>query len=172
MGNKTIALLAILSIVLGTGIGFGLSYILLRQNAPYVHSQLLAYPPTAISANSYDSRWVLEWTPLTDVRIMKVQVWMGNPANAVWEGDTYITLGKPSDPSNSKDYTDTIQLIAHYQFDSHAASSMPHQLMIDLAPGFKVPAAQPVSVYRFFNNFENRTVTAGDVQVIIYYENA
>jgi len=139
---------------------------------PYIHSQLLENePPTTISANNNTSGWILNWTPTTDVRIIRIQVWMGNPYNVIWEGDTYVTVGKPSDPSNSSSYNDTIQLLVHYQFDSHAPSPIPHQLMFDLTPGFKVTSGQTINIYRDFVNIEPYTVYAGDVQVIIYYEN-
>lgn len=143
----------------------------LTSVAPYIHSQLLGYPPTNVTANSRVEDWVLNWTPTTDVRIVKIQVWMGNPDNVVWEGDTFVTIGKPGNPWNSSSYTDAIQLLVHYQFDSHAPSPMPHQLMFDLTPGFKVASGQTINVYRLFVNTELYTVYAGDVQVIIYYEN-
>ena len=170
MDGKIVAIV-ILSVILGAGLGFGLSYVFQSPSSePYVYSQLLAYPPTSISANDRVEGWVLEWTPETEVRIIRIQVWMGNPANVTWEGDTFVTIGKPNDPWNSSSYTDSIQLLVHYQFDSHAPSPIPHQLMFDLAPGFKVASGQTVNVYRLFVNIESRTVTSGDVQVIIYYE--
>ena len=143
----------------------------LTSVAPYIHSQLLGYLPTNITANSRVGDWILNWTPTTDVRIVKIQVWMGNPDNVVWEGDTFVTIGKPSDPWNSSSYSGAIQLLVHYQFDSHAPSPIPHQLMFDLTPGFKVASGQTINVYRLFVNTELYTVYAGDVQVIIYYEN-
>jgi len=144
---------------------------LLNQSEPYIHSQLLQNIPTIITNNSVLSGWILNWTPTTDVRIIRIEVWMGNPDNVVWEGDTYVTIGKPSSPSNSSSYNDTIQLLVHYQFDSHAASPIPHQLMFDLTPGFKVASGQAINVWRAFVNTEPYPVIAGDVQVIIYYEN-
>jgi cell division protein FtsL len=144
---------------------------LLNQSEPYIHSQLLGYPPTNITAHNRVEDWILNWTPATDVRIIRIQVWMGNPDNVVWEGDTFVTIGKPSDPWNSSSYADAIQLLVHYQFDSHAPSPIPHQLMFDLTPGFKVAQGQTINVYRLFVNTELYTVYAGDVQVIIYYEN-
>jgi hypothetical protein len=171
MMNNRIVVAIILSVILGVGLGFGLSYILPRPE-PYVHSQLLHYPPENITAYNVTSGWILDWTPTTDVRIVRIQVWMGNPFNVTWEGDTYVTIGKPSSPANSSSYTDTIQLLVHYQFDSHAPSPIPHQVMFDLTPGFKVASGQTINVYRAFINTESRTVTSGDVQVIIYYENA
>jgi hypothetical protein len=139
---------------------------------PYIRSKLLENePPTPISGNSSVGDWVLNWTPTTDVRIIRIQVWMGNPSNVTWEGDTYVTIGKPSDPSNSNSYNDTIQLLVHYQFDSHAQSPIPHQLMFDLTSGFKVASGQTINIYRDFVNIELYTVYAGDVQIIIYYEN-
>jgi hypothetical protein len=173
MDNR-IVVAVILSVILGAGLGFSLSYAVFRTipSKPYIHSQLLGYPPTNIPANSSVGDWILDWTPTTDIRIIRIQVWMGNPSNVTWEGDTYITIGKPSDPSNSSSYTDAIQLLVHYQFDSHAPSPIPHQVMFDLTPGFKVASGQTINVYRAFVNTESRTVTSGDVQVIIYYENA
>jgi hypothetical protein len=139
---------------------------------PYIHSQLLEIPPTNINASSSVGDWILNWTPTTNLRIIRIQVWMGNPSNVTWEGDTFVTIGKPSDPWNSSSYTDSVQLLVHYQFDSHAPSPIPHQLMFDLTPGFKVASGQTINVYRLFHNIESRPVSSGDVQVIIYYENA
>jgi uncharacterized coiled-coil protein SlyX len=144
---------------------------LLNQSEPYIHSQLLGYPPINITANSRVEDWILNWTPTTDVRIVKIEVWMGNPDKVVWEGETFVTIGKPSEPWNSSSYTDAIQLLVHYQFDSHAPSPIPHQLMFDLTPGFKVASGQTINVYRLFVNTALYTVYAGDAQVIIYYEN-
>jgi len=173
MGGKIVAIV-VLSVVLGVGFGFGLSYVVfpLIHSRPYIRSQLLWCPLTNISANSRVENWTLEWTPKIDIRIIRIQIWMGNPTNVVWEGDTFVTIGKPSDPWNSSSYTDSIQLLVHYQFDSHAPSPIPHQVMFDLTPGFKVSSEQTINVYRLFVNTESRTVYSGDVQVIIYYENA
>jgi hypothetical protein len=144
----------------------------LNQTEPYVHSQLLRCFPTNISAYSSVGGWVMNWTPTTNVRVIRIQVWMGNPSNVTWEGDTYVTIGKPSDPSNPSSYNNTIQLLVHYQFDSHAPSPIPHQVMFDLTPGFKVASGQTINVWRDFVNIEPHWVKSGDVQVIIYYENA
>jgi hypothetical protein len=173
MDNKIVATV-VLSVILGAGLGFALSYAVFKSlsSEPYIHSQLLGYRPIEIPANTAASGWILNWTPTTDIRIIKIQVWMGNPANVTWEGDTYVTIGKPSDPWNSSSYSDTIQLLVHYQFDSHAQSPIPHQVMFDLTPGFKVASGQSINIFRAFVNIESRTVTSGDVQVIIYYENA
>ena len=173
--NNRVILLVFFSVIIGAGIGFALSYAAFQlaiSREPYIHSQLLGYPPTNITANSSISGWILDWTPTTDVRILRIQIWMGNPSNVTWEGDTFVTIGKPSDPWISSSYTDAVQLIVHYQFDSHAPSPIPHQLMFDLTPGFKVTSGQTINIYRLFVNIESRPVTAGDVQVIIYYENA
>jgi outer membrane murein-binding lipoprotein Lpp len=145
---------------------------IVNQTEPYIHSQLLHYPPVNISALSSVGGWILNWTPPTDIRVIRIQVWMGNPINVTWEGDTYITIGgEPSDPSNPSTYNNVTQLLVHYQFDSHAPSPIPHQLMFDLTPGFKVASGQTINVYRDFVNIEPYTVYSGDVQVIIYYEN-
>jgi hypothetical protein len=172
MMDARIVAIAILSVILGAGLGFGLSYavFLNRISEPYIHSQLLQNSLTNITAYTTLSGWILNWTPTTDVRIVKIQVWMGNPDYVVWEGDTYVTIGEPSGLSDSSSYNDTIQLLVHYQFDSHAPSPIPHQLMFDLTPGFKVASGQTIYVWRAFVNTEPYNVTAGDVQVIIYYE--
>jgi len=91
---------------------------------------------------------------------------LGNPNGVAWEGDLFVTLGKPSDPWNP----DTDQLLVHYQFDSHAPSSLPHSVMFPLDPGFKVTSGQDINVYRLFVNTEPYPVDSGDVEVIIYYE--
>jgi hypothetical protein len=44
--------------------------------------------------------------------------------------------------------------------------------MFDLTPGFKVSKGQTINVWRAFVNVEPHSVAAGDVQVIIYFENA
>ncbi len=168
--SKTVAIV-IIAVILGTGLGFGLSYAVF-QPTPYIHSQLLGYPTTPIPPIGKAEGWILNWTPKIDIRIIRIQVWMGNPDNVVWEGDTFVTIGKPSGPWDSNSYNSTIQLLVHYQFDSHAPSPIPHQLMFDLTPGFKVASGQTINIYRLFVNTENFTVNAGDVQVIIYYENA
>jgi len=170
MDGKIVATV-ILSVILGVGLGFGLFTVF--QPKPYVHSQLLAYPKiTTIGPHDRVEGWILDWTPKSDIRIIRIQVWMGNPNNVVWEGDTFVTIGKPSNPWNSSSYTDDIQLLVHYQFDSHAPSPIPHQVMFDLTPGFKVASGQTINVYRLFVNTESIAVNSGDVQVIIYYENA
>jgi len=171
MDSKIIATV-ILSVILGVGLGFGISYTLLQRIEPYVYSKLLSYPTVSIPANNRVEGWILNWTLGKDIRIIRIQVWMGNPSNVVWEGDTFVTIGKPNDPWSSNSYNDATQLLVHYQFDSHAPSSIPHQIMFDLTPGFKVCSGQTINVYRLFVNIENYTVNSGDVQVIIYYENA
>jgi len=171
MDGKIVAAV-ILSAILGVGLGFGLSYIILPRPEPYIHSHLLENGLTSINASDTVSDWVLNWTPTMDIRVIRIQVWMGNPSNVTWEGDTYITIGKPSNLTNPDSYNDTIQLLVHYQFDSHAPSPIPHQLMFDLTPGFKVASGQTINVWRAFVNCESRSVTAGNVQVIIYYESA
>jgi hypothetical protein len=143
------------------------------SNPPYIHSQLLENePPMPISGNSSVDDWVLNWTATTDVRIIGIQVWMGNPVNVTWAGDTYVTIGgEPSDPSILSSYNDTVQLLVHLQRYSHASTS-PSQIMFDFTPGFKATPGQTIYVYRDFVNTEPYNVTAGDVQVIIFYENA
>jgi hypothetical protein len=168
MGKEHIVIIILVVLLAGVSIAWIIGSL---PSEPYIHSQLLGYPPTIILANNNTSGWILNWTPTTDIRIIRIQVWMGNPSNVTWEGDTYVTIGEPSSPSNPSSYNDTIQLLVHYQFDSHAPSPIPHQFMFDLTPGFKVASGQTINVWRAFVNIEPYNVTAGDVQVIIYYEN-
>jgi hypothetical protein len=145
---------------------------IVNQTEPYVHSQLLRNYPQNIAANSSIGGWILNWTPTTNIRVIRIQVWMGNPVNVTWEGDTYITIsGEPSDPSNPSTYNNVTQLLVHYQFDSHAQSNAPTEMMFDLTPGFEVASGQTIYIYRDFVNFEPHNVSGGDVQIIIYYEN-
>jgi cell division protein FtsL len=144
---------------------------ILNQTKPYIYSQLLHYPTTNIPAHTGTSGWVLNWTPTMDIRVIRIQVWMGNPSNITWEGDTFVTIGKPANPWNSISYNNTIQLLVHYQFDSHAQSNAPTEIMFDLTPGFKVASGQTIYVFRLFNNISSTQTASGDVEVIIYYEN-
>jgi hypothetical protein len=173
MVNNRIVVAIILSIILGVGLGFGLSYAVFDplSSEPYVHSQLLHEPPVWIPAKGNVSTWILNWTPSTDIRVIRIQVWMGNQINVTWEGDTYVTIGKPVAPDNASYYNSTVQLLVHYQFDSHALSNAPTEMMFDLTPGFKVAKGQTIYVYRDLVNFEPYSVKSGDVEVIIYYEN-
>jgi type IV secretory pathway component VirB8 len=174
VGRTVAIVLGIICIVLVGALVGVFAYLVpmvINQTEPYVHSQLLHYPPVNISSLSSVGGWVMNWTPPTNVRVIRIQVWMGNPINVTWEGDTYVTIGKPTQPNNASCYNNTIQLLVHYQFDSHAPSPIPHQLMFDLTPGFEVVSAQTIYIYRDFVNFEPHNVAGGDVQIIIYYEN-
>jgi hypothetical protein len=92
---------------------------------------------------------------------------MGNPLGILWEGDVYVTL------NNQGDFYSQDQVIAHYQFDKHAESSVPHQLWFQVGSGesgFNLRTDQTIWVWRAFNNISNETVVSGDGQVIIYYQ--
>ena len=93
---------------------------------PYIHSQLLRYPTTTILGNSRVEDWILNWTLDRDIRVLRIQIWMGNPSGVEWEGDVFVTLGKPNDPWNP----DTDQLLAHLQFDSHAPTPTPSSICL------------------------------------------
>jgi hypothetical protein len=169
--TSTVVLGIICIVMLGIVIGMLAYYLPLLNNKPYIQSHILVYGPTSIPAKGNVNGWILSWTPTANIRVIRIQVWMGNPANVTWEGDTYVTVGQPSNLTDPNTYNDTTQLLVHYQFDSHAQSPIPHQLMFDLTPGFKVTSGQTINVWRYFGNFENYAVVSGDVQVIIYYEN-
>jgi hypothetical protein len=174
MNNRTIAAV-ILAALLGTLVGFSVSYAWFQslvQPEPYVHSQLLANRTlTSVDPDGKAEDWVANWTLTRSIRVVRIQVWMGNPDTVTWESDTFVTVGQPISPYNASSYTNVIHLLAHYQFDSHTQSATPHQLMFDLTPGFKVTSGQTIHVYRLFHNTGSTQVQSGDVEVIIYYEN-
>jgi hypothetical protein len=171
MRKEHIVIIVLAVLLFGVSVAWIISS---QQSEPYIHSKLLENgSPTLINANSSVSGWILNWTLTTNIRVIRIQVWMGNPDNITWEGDTYVTIGgEPSDPSNPSTYDNTTQLLVHYQFDSHAPSPIPHQLMFDLTPGFEVTSGQTIYVFRSFHNTDIKLTHSGDVQVIIYYENS
>jgi hypothetical protein len=109
--------------------------------------------------------FVGEWTPTENVRVMRIQVWMGNPNGVTWEGDTYVV-------TNRTNLIAPDSLLAHYQFDKHSESPVPHQLTFDLEPGFKVAKGEKLSVWRLFVNISSQDTTAGDGEVVLYYINS
>jgi len=131
-----------------------------------IHTVVLNWPLQEIQAGNVVSGYVASWKPQGGVTIMAVQVWMGNPSGIFWEGDVYLTL------NDRGDFRSPDQVIVHYQFDKHAESSVPHQLWFQIGQGgagFHVSAGQTVWVWSAFNNFSDKSVKAGDGQVIIYY---
>ncbi len=135
---------------------------LARVHPPELHSQVLHWNTTNIPAGENVAGFVDEWTPRQNISVVRIQVWMGNPSNTTWEGDTYVVR-------NRSDLTAPDSLLVHYQFDKHAESPIPHQLMFDLEPGFKVAEGEKLSVWRLFVNNSPNATTAGDGEVIIYY---
>lgn len=131
-----------------------------------VHTLVLNWPARTITPRDVTSGYVANWTWTMDVRIVAVNVWMGNPSGILWEGDVYVTLNNRGIFNNSTD-----QVIVHYQLDKHAESSTPHQLMFQMgSAGFLVGASQTVWVWRAFNKISNESAFSGDGQVIIYYQ--
>lgn len=116
-----------------------------------------------VSANSVMAAYVGSWNATKDGRIMRVQVWMGNPSDVTWEGDIYVTKNA------SGDFQYRGALLVHYQFDKHMESSIPHQLMFDLSPGFPVDSGEMIYVWRLFHNISPVWTLSGDGEVIIYY---
>lgn len=146
------------------------AFILFRIQPVAVHTVVLDWPPVRVAIHDTTgyvvSGYVANWTWSTDVRIVAVQVWMGNPAGVTWEGDVYVTLNKQGD------FTSPDQVIVHYQFDKHAETSAPHQLFFQLGSkdsGFIVRADQKIWVWRSFVNTSTNETIAADGQVILYY---
>ena len=156
----------LVSTLLGAVLGFGLSYLILfpQIQDKTIHTSTLKWDPTTISKIPVEG-YVRNWTTTKAIRILQVDVWMGNPYNITWEGDTFVSLNNTADLWDPP--ADTV--LVHYQFDSHAPSALPHQRSFDLQPGFRVDAGETLYVYRLFNNFDEKDTTAGDGWVMLYY---
>ena len=135
------------------------------QPAPDLHSQVIRWDPKNIASTSRVEDFVGEWAPTRNIRVMRIQVWMGNPNNVTWEGDTFVV-------KNRSDLAASDSLLAHYQFDKHAESPVPHQFMFDLEPGFKVSSGEKLSIWRRFVNTSPQDTMSGDGEVIVYYINS
>jgi hypothetical protein len=145
--------------------GFLLYDLRMNQGLANVHTVVLNWTPRTIIPRDVTSGYVANWTWPMDVRIVAVNVWMGNPSGILWEGDVYVSLNKRGIFNNSTD-----QVVVHYQFDKHAEGSTPHQLMFQIGSGgFLVRAGQTVWVWRAFENISNESAFSGDGQVIICY---
>lgn len=137
-----------------------------RSEDTDIHTVVLGWPPREVRAFSNDSGYVVSWEPQVDIKIVAVQVWMGNPLGILWEGDVYVTL------NNQSDFQSPDQVIVHYQFDKHAESSVPHQRWFQVGcerTGFRVRAGQTIWIWFAFNNISDKEAKSGDGQVIIYY---
>ena len=132
------------------------------QPTPDLHSQVIRWNPTNIAPGSRVGDFVGEWTPTRNVRVIRIQVWMGNPNGVTWEGDTFVV-------KNRTNLTAPDSLLAHYQFDKHMESPVPHQLTFDLEPGFRVSKGEKLSIWRLFVNTSPQATTAGDGEVVVYY---
>jgi len=139
-----------------------------NRTSSVIHTLVMNWPPGEVAANAVISGYVANWTWPMDVRIVAVNVWMGNPSGILWEGGVYVTINNIGIFNNSTD-----QVIVHYQLDKHAESSTPHQLMFQIGSdtsGFLVKAGQTIWVWRDFRNISDEPVFSGDGQVIIYYQ--
>ena len=127
-----------------------------------MHSLVICWGPTDIASGKSVGDFVGEWTPTRNIRVMRIQVWMGNPNGATWEGDTYVV-------KNRTNLIAPDSLLAHYQFDKHTESPVLHQLTFDLEPGFRVVKGETLSIWRRFVNTSPQGTTAGDGEVVVYY---
>jgi len=132
------------------------------QPNPDLHSQVIRWDPTSITSGSSVGDFVGGWTPTRNIRVMRIQVWMGNPIGVTWEGDTFVVM-------NRSNLEAPDSLLAHYQFDKHMESPIPHQLTFDFEPGFKIAKGEKLSIWRLFVNTSSEDTTAGDGEVILYY---
>jgi len=143
------------------------SYCPLRRGVD-VHTVVLSWGLREIPSGTVASSYVASWKPSDDIKIVAVQIWMGNPSGMLWQGDVYVTL------NNQGNFAAPDQVIVHYQYDKHAESSAPHQLWFQLGnagSGFHVGKDQSVWVWFAFKNISDKMTTSGDGEVIIYYVN-
>ena len=156
---RTLILALLLAIV-------SLQAIALQHKQREVHTLVFKWPPSYVIPHGNDSGYVTNYTMRTDVLITAVQIWMGNPSGVFWEGDVYVTM------NNIGDFTSHDQVIAHYQFDKHAESSVPHQLWFQIGSadsGFRIKAGQTLFIWRAFVNISDSATTAADGEVIVYF---
>lgn len=159
-----------LIVLIGTTLPLTAFYLLLprpsawetKSPEPELHSRVIRWEPTQIPANGRLDGFVGEWIVPRNISVQRIQVWMGNPVNITWEGDTLVV-------KNRSDFNAPDSLLVHYQFDKHAESPVPHQLMFELSPGFPVRAGETLHVWRLFVNTSPKNTLSGDGEVIIYY---
>ena len=136
-----------------------------RSASKTIHTRKLVWGRQNIPARTIVEGYVADWTVEEAVRIEYIEVWMGNPYDILWEGDTIVTVNNTIDPWNPPPDTELV----HYQFDSHYKSSVPHQKSFDLKSGFHIDAGKTVYVYRLFNHFDEKETESGDGWVMFYY---
>ena len=158
-----------LVILIGTAIPLAGFFTLLQRpcastnsKSPELHSRVIRWLPENIAVNTSLGGFVGEWRPDQNVSVQRIQVWMGNPNGITWEGDVNVVKNRSA--FNAPD-----SLLVHYQFDKHAESPIPHQLMFDLSPVFPVKVGETIYVYRLFVNCGPTWTRSGDGEVIIYY---
>ena len=136
-----------------------------RSVSKTVHVRTLSWGRQLISAGEKIEGYVGSWIIEKAVKIVHIEVWMGNPYDVLWEGDTFVSLDNTIDLWSPP--PDTV--LVHYQFDSHEKSPVPHQKSFDLRPGFYIDAGETLYVYRLFNNFDVKATNASDGWVMLYY---
>lgn len=194
MESKTVYAIVV-SVILSSALGFGLSYAILhpqiqgleaelnaansRFEGQTIHTFTLYWGLEHIPPGSCLGGYVHNWTVPEAIRILQVEVWMGNPFDIKWEGDVIVALNNAVEPSMNIGGipaprhlwhpTSPDEVLIHYQFDSHAPSPLPHLLPFDLRPGFHVDSGETLHVYRLFNSFDEKETYSGDGWVVFYY---
>ena len=130
-----------------------------------LHVRTIAWDKQDIPAGKKIEGYVANWTVDEQVRIVGIEIWMGNPYDILWEGDTFVMLNNTVNPWNPP--PDTV--LAHYQFDSHDKSPVPHQRSFGLPYGFLIDAGETLFIYRLFNNFDEEDTYSGDGWIILHY---
>lgn len=110
-------------------------------------------------------KYTAEWFAGKPISVLRLEIWVGNPYDVLWEGDVIVLMSNKKDPWNPPPDL----LLAHYQFDSHGGSSIPHQKSFNLEPGFHTDEGETVYIYRLFNSFDEEDTEAGDGWVVFYY---
>ena len=169
----SIVLLALVLLSMGTNVMLYLQLSNIAQQIAQIqasipetiHTRKITWKRQLILAGTRIEGYVANWTLEEPVRIVRIIVWMGNPYYILWEGDTIVILDNTVDVWNPP--PDTV--LAHYQFDSHARSPLPHMMSFDLAPGFRVDAGETLYTYRLFNNFDKEDTYSGDGWIMLHY---
>ncbi len=130
-----------------------------------LHVRTIAWDKQLIGPNSMVEGYVANWTMDEQVRIVGIEIWMGNPYDILWEGDTFVMLNNTVGPWNPP--PDTV--LAHYQFDSHDKSPVPHQKTFPFPHGFHIDEDETLYIYRLFHNFDEKPTNSSDGWVMLYY---
>lgn len=133
--NKTTKIILVLCLTIFSIILFGVSsavYNLFSDDSIHILTVTWGTRPyELIESSEVLKGYMWNWTTTSPIRILQVEVWMGNPYNITWEGDVIVTLDNTIDlwypPIED-------EVLVYYQFDSHDSSPIPHFRSFNLRP--------------------------------------